>query len=160
MDNGTQTALSGAQFKLYSDSGCTNEIDMILDGTVYRPAVLGESPAAYMGSNASGLITIKGLDAGTYYLKETKAPDGYNLLNASAQIQITRTWTASATSITDMTLKQSGTTVNQIEVENSTGIVLPGTGGIGTRLFYAIGGTLTASAGIVLVARKRVKNEK
>ena len=70
----------------------------------------------------------------------------------------------------DGTLKASDTTakstdlgkqyVQTVSVENNTGAVLPGTGGIGTTIFYVLGLILVLGAGVLLVARKRVKYDK
>lgn len=151
--------LADAQFKLYSDSEGKTEIPVILDGTTYRPVVSGETAATAMISGNDGLISIKGLDAGTYYLKETQAPTGFNPVPGYIEVTISHNLDEAAGTST-MTLKNGDLEVGQIEVEDSTGGLLPTTGGIGTTIFYAIGGTLTAGAGIVLIARKRVKNEK
>lgn len=159
LNSSTKVNLAGAQFRLYSDSLCSdaNEIKLAnVSGTSYRP-VVGTESGTYMESGSDGMISIKGLDAGTYYLKETKAPDGFNLLSGSVTVTISRT--LNTTDVSNVTVNNASSDI-AIEVENSTGGLLPTTGGMGTRMFYAVGGTLTAGAGIVLVTRKRIKNEK
>jgi len=159
LNSSTKVNLAGAQFRLYSDSLCSdaNEIKLAnVSGTSYRP-VVGTESGTYMESGSDGMISIKGLDAGTYYLKETKAPDGFNLLSGSVTVTISRT--LNTTDVSNVTVNDASSDT-AIEVENSTGGLLPTTGGMGTRMFYAVGGTLTAGAGIVLITRKRIKNEK
>lgn len=96
-----------------------------------------------------GKLNIQGLKPNqTYYLYETKAPNGYNKLTAPVTIAIDENG-----NVTDCT-----TTNHEIQtlyVENKTGSTLPSTGGMGTKLFYTIGGILMAGAAIVLVVRKR-----
>lgn len=84
-------------------------------------------------------IVLKGLEAGTYYLVETKAPEGYNLL-ANAEV---------------ITLDHSNA-VKDLDVINNIGTELPGTGGMGTTIFYTLGGVLVVGAAILLVTKKRV----
>ena len=79
---------------------------------------------------------IFGLDEGsTYFLLETKAPEGYNLLDEEVEVK--------------------GNAVS-IDVENEAGSILPSTGGIGTTIFYILGTLLILGAGVVLVTRRRV----
>ena len=134
-----------------------------------------------VGSNISGastnIFTFTGVDDGEYLLVEVKAPTGYNCLEPKT-FSITATHTATAdidkTTKKDAEGKYVLTSVSgtgQIElaqhttsgvidglsstVENKSGTTLPSTGGIGTTIFYVLGGLLVAGAGIVLVARKK-----
>ena len=84
---------------------------------------------------------------GTYELKEIKAPAGYNLLTTPETVLI-KTEGLSDGENGDVT----------VTVENSKGQVLPGTGGMGTTLFYVFGGILMAGAAVLLVSRKRSAN--
>ena len=92
-----------------------------------------------------------------------KAPDGYNLL--AEPISVTITWTAPETGETECTWTATGANIvapgiAQLEIENNTGTVLPSTGGIGTTIFYVIGGILVIGAAILLVTKKRLSAEK
>lgn len=115
-----------------------------------------------------GKLNITGLNKGVYYLYETKAPDGYNRITEPIKIEITEATTKkdSNGTFSVKTLKykindgdeQNGTTTNGVieaNVENTSGSTLPSTGGMGTKLFYAVGGILMAGAAIILVVRKR-----
>ena len=124
------------------------------------------APAGYTGSvvkvMTAGKITIKGLDDATeYYLYETKAPAGYNRLTDAVKFKITATyndtgdnWTSVTAAVNDV--EQSSVSV---QVANNKGSTLPSTGGIGTTLFYVIGGGLMAVAAVLLVTKKRMNNK-
>lgn len=124
------------------------------------------APAGYTGPvvnvMTAGKITIKGLDDATeYYLYETKAPAGYNRLTAAVRFEITATYSDAGDNCTSVTATvnndvQSSVSVN---VRNNKGSTLPSTGGIGTTLFYVIGGVLMAVAAVLLVTKKRMNNK-
>ena len=104
-----------------------------------------------MTTNDQGAAEFKGLKNGTYYLLETEAPAGYNLLDAPVEITINGS-SATATSLTSLTHTE--------QVENSTGAVLPSTGGMGTTIFYVTGSVLVLAAVVLLVTKKRMKSAK
>lgn len=149
--------LAGAEFKLYDSTG-TTEIGLIYDETLtaYRPIKAGETATA-MTSNATGKFNIAGLDAGTYVLKETKTPDGYNTCaDTTIKIGATHVENSSLTSA-DLTLSEDSTMSNSII--NKSGSSLPSTGGIGTTIFYVAGGALAVGAGVLLISKKRTSNK-
>lgn len=116
-----------------------------------------------------GKLNIAGLNKGVYYLYETKAPDGYNRITEPIKIEITEATTEKAENGefsvktlkytigngTEQTVENATTGTISANVENTSGSTLPSTGGMGTKLFYTIGGILMAGAAIVLVVRKR-----
>lgn len=125
-------------------------------------------------SDENGLFNIAGLDDGTYYLREIQAPAGYNLLEEDVQLVITATtangqdWNSgfATDALTGLTIAvdndaaQNGgleTGIVNVTVRNNQGATLPETGGMGTTLFYIIGGLLVVGAGILLVVRIRMK---
>ena len=126
-----------------------------------------------MTSAAEGAFGVSGLDDGTYHLMEIKAPNGYNLLEDDVQLVIAATtangqnWNGVAnTALTALTITVDqgnaeggnlGTGAVNVTVENNQGATLPETGGMGTTLFYIIGGLLVVGAGILLVVRIRMK---
>ena len=124
------------------------------------------APAGYNGSvvyvMTAGNITIKGLDDATkYYLYETKAPAGYNRLTNAVRFEITATYKDAGANYDSVTA-----TVNNdkqqsvgVDVRNNKGSTLPSTGGIGTTIFYVIGGGLMAVAAVLLVTKKRMNNK-
>ena len=149
--------LAGAEFKLYDSTGAT-EIGLIYDETLtaYRPIKAGETATA-MTSNATGKFNIAGLDAGTYVLKETKTPDGYNTC-ADTTIKIGATH-AENSELTSADLTLSGDSTMSNSIINKSGSSLPSTGGIGTTIFYVGGGALVVGAGVLLIAKKRMSNK-
>lgn len=116
------------------------------DGTISWPA------EAVMTTDDQGKIAIKGLDAGTYYLREIKAPDGYNTLKEDVPVEIKPVAGEDAQSGGTLTLAPIITKVN-----NQSGTQLPSTGGVGTTVFYVLGGILAVGAAVLLIARKRAE---
>ena len=106
----------------------------------------------------TGEITFAGLKPGEYTLTETGAPVGYNKITEPITFKIkfdseTKKFAFDGTAPAGVTLESDGTF--KIEVENKAGSTLPSTGGMGTRIFYALGSILVIGAGIILVSRKR-----
>ena len=132
-----------------------------------------ETTNVIMTSTAEGVFGVSGLDDGTYYLMEIKAPTGYNLLDHDLEIVIAattengQTWNGvPANALTALTIAvDQGNAENgnaqtgavALTVTNNQGTTLPETGGMGTTLFYVIGGLLVAGAGILLVVRLRMR---
>ncbi len=150
------TVLNGAEFKLYDAKTEGNEIALIDEGNgVYRVATAAEKAAEGFVSATikAGKVTIKGLDSGTYYLEETKAPAGYNVLAERVEVKIDH---ANLTATVEGDTYVSG----GVQVINQTGAELPSTGGIGTTIFYVVGGLLVVAAGVLLVTRKRMSKSE
>lgn len=132
-----------------------------------------ETTNVIMTSTAEGVFGVSGLDDGTYYLMEIKAPTGYNLLEHDLEIVIAattengQTWDGiPANALTALTISVDGgnaengnaeTGAVALTVRNNQGSTLPETGGIGTTLFYVIGGLLVIGAGILLIVRLRMR---
>lgn len=135
---------------------------------------IDQTTSVIMTSAAEGVFGVSGLDDGTYYLMEIKAPNGYNLLEGDVQLVIEATtvngqnWNGVAnTALTALTINvanegavngKTDTGAVNVTVRNNQGATLPETGGMGTTLFYIIGGLLVVGAGILLVVRIRMRS--
>ena len=140
-----------------------NLIKLVYDSTdsTYRVVTASDKNTTYVMT--AGNITIKGLDdAVDYYLYETKAPAGYNRLTEPVKFRINATYT-SADSRPDVLTKvgdEAAVTGLKVSVENNAGTTLPSTGGMGTTVFYVVGGGLMAVAVVLLVTKKRMENKR
>ena len=155
--NGTKHLLDGAEFKLYEDVDKTTEVKFVYDRTTktYRVADSSEAGNATIKVE-DGKVTLTGLKKKTYYLEETKEPQGYNKLNELQTVNLGENGFEPKASV-DTTNKTY--TTGGYGVENNAGTVLPGTGGIGTTVFYLIGGGLMVAAAVLLIAKKRMENK-
>jgi len=147
--------LDGAQFKLYDSE--MNEIMVVYNKVTkeYRRATMAVAPDEEECGNVitvkDGLARIKGLDNGNYYLKETKAPDGYTLLTTPVAFTI-----SGSNLYTEMDADSNIMAGAAVHVENNKGVTLPETGGLGTLLFTVLGGGTALGTGVVLVTKKRM----
>lgn len=163
----TNHALADAEFQLYKKDGDTQKYAKFVETSttsVYKLTgwTNNATEAIKVKTPANGNITFEGLDAGTYYLEETKAPVGYNKLTAPITVVIDRgTLPTVASQTISYTVKYGDTTADDhvVRVENKAGTVLPSTGGMGTTLFYVIGGGLMVAAIVLLVTKKRMENK-
>ena len=172
------TKLEDAEFKLYDANGKYVIVDD--EGKVTGWAD-NEEGGSTLKSGEDGLFKVIGLDDGTYWLKETKSPDGYNLITDPIKIEIKATtvndqeWTAMEdpsdaltaleikVTVGSTTTSGNGDTESGIvatDIENNKGATLPETGGMGTTIFYVLGAILVLGAGVLLIARRRTDSEK
>ena len=125
------------------------------------------SATATVGSD--GVLRFEGLGEGTYVIEEIKAPDGYNKLKDNITVVITCTEPAEIISGAEtanwkyavsgaVTVAETVATngIITLTVENKAGAVLPSTGGMGTTIFYVLGGLLIVAAGVALITRRRM----
>ena len=124
-----------------------------------------ENEATKLKTNATSIVGVEGLDKGTYFLKETATPDGFNGLTSDVEVLID----SSCNTLSGATYTVQYRMGNEedfagagdakiVPIENKRGTTLPGTGGIGTTIFYVIGGGLMAAAAILLITKKRMEN--
>ena len=145
--------LKDVGFRLYSDADYKNEVELYQDGEFYYPIKnASNKQAVEMKSAEDGTFNVKGLDAGTYYLKETKTPADYNPCDVPPVI-IKANHKGNQVDLNGSTL--STTIINK----KDGGITLPSTGGIGTTIFYVVGGGLMVAAIVLLVTKKRMENK-
>ena len=168
-----KTALANAEFELYKANEAGDEADTsakinIVDeeNGVYRQATADEAKvtgftSAKIVSDDDGKVLVKGLDAGTYYLRETKAPDGYNKLLSDIKVVIEANYDTTTGKLTKYTVTYTyngkpitvtntdKSTSPEVPVENKTGAQLPSTGSKGALMVTLAGivlfGALTAS---------------
>ncbi|MCD8109673.1 MAG: LPXTG cell wall anchor domain-containing protein [Clostridiales bacterium] len=174
--NGTTTefALSDATFILYRTVGGTKYYAVINDagtvtgwttyqtkddienaytnGDITSDEYAAATYATEVTSGTDGLIHISGLDAGSYYLEETEAPDGYTLLATAVSFTIAQEGTYTGTA--EVTVNNE--TYDAVKIKNGSGSEMPSTGGIGTTIFYVIGGILVVGACVILITRRRM----
>ena len=160
----TKKLLGGAQFKLYDAENGGNVIPLVknTDGT-YRVATATETPVDHIETVAGKTVKISGLDKKVYYLDEIVPPAGYNGLTERVKVDLStgskKVTTGYFTDGTDGTYDELiADSIGGVAVENNAGTTLPGTGGIGTTIFYVIGGGLMAAAAILLITKKRMEN--
>ncbi len=144
--------LAGATFALYKDRIDASTLITLNQDSAdrYYFPVNGVGGMTEVASVTDGTFNFKGLDAGTYWLKEIKAPDGYNPCNP-IEIKIIANLSNDKVDLTG-----SKNMVN--EIVDQSGVVLPSTGGIGTTIFYVVGGLLMVGAAVLLVTKKRMEN--
>lgn len=181
-ENATQ--LAGAEFALYKEVTEDETTTKLYYKYVEADAETGDKArvdwvadvanATTVITDADGKAEFAGLANGTYFLEEIEAPDGYNKLTQAKKVTVNPTRTA-IDSETKATLESdediaAAEAVGKLawvydanitsEVANLSGSVLPETGGIGTTIFYIVGGLLVVGAGILLVVRKRMNREE
>lgn len=149
--------LAGAKFKLYKDSVADENVikvtgsagNYVVDPTSKNTVF--ESVASIDGKNYN--LHVNGLAAGTYYLVETEAPAGYNKLTASIKVVITKNGD-------DFAISQDDTDVTDkiIDVENSTGSLLPSTGGMGTIAFTVVAALLVLGVAVSFIRDRKREN--
>ena len=147
---GYNKALAGAKFILSKDSNPTegNALKFTQAGSNYS---YNKNGNVTLTSYSDGKINIKGIQADTYYLKEIEAPKGYNLIKTPIKIVVTSDTDGKGV------VKVDNDVVDQVNVLNNYGSLLPSTGGMGTTLIYAIGCILVLSSGVVLFLKRRTK---
>lgn len=144
--------LVGAQFRLYDAEKGGNEICLeYVQAENYYRVNHGATSCALIDGTNSGHITIKGLEAKTYYLEETLNPDGYAKLLNREKIEITGDNYAQ--------VENNKWVTGGLRVINYKGSLLPDTGGIGTALFITLGSFMVVLFGILLVAKVRMSKE-
>lgn len=126
-----------------------------------------ESEAGKLRTNATSNVTVEGLDEGTYFLKEITTPGGFNGLTTDVEVQIDSSCNTLRGAAYTVKYKMANANDEDftdagdekiVPIENKRGTTLPGTGGIGTTIFYVVGGGLMVAAAILLITKKRMEN--
>ena len=172
----TTKKLQGAEFTLQDKA--TGKYAKVVNG-IFQGWV-DAAEASTLTTDENGLIAIKGMEGGTYIVKETKAPTDYNLPSDPFEITLKATkimsqdWNTTASDAFSATIANplpntSGTATDNakvsvdgytatLTVKNTKGAELPETGGIGTKLFYVGGGALVLASAVILISKKRAKD--
>ena len=153
--------LAGAKFSLYrsSEDAKNGKNAIKVSGSNGNYVVDSTSTTTEFESveeitGAGYNLHVNGLAEGTYYLVETQAPAGYNKLTAPIEIKITK---SADTDVNNWTISKDGATEPDkiIDIENSTGSILPSTGGMGTIIFAVIAAILVLGVAVSFIRDKR-----
>ena len=147
------TKLEGAKFVLKNNEGKYYKYDAATKAVTW---VDDKSAATEVSTDANGAARFDGLQAGTYSLEETVAPAGYNQLTKDIIIVLDKTGSATINGAASAPGTDHSLTTG---VANSTGTVLPETGGTGIMIFVALGALAVICAGVFLVTNKRMSKE-
>jgi fimbrial isopeptide formation D2 family protein/LPXTG-motif cell wall-anchored protein len=184
------TKLSGASFILYRISNNKNDKTEAATTQYYKydstnnvVSWVDETKATTFTTDTNGAVKFVGIQANSedeaysyeYYLRETVAPEGYNLLEEDIKVNINRKEVANSVLTGDEKLNDTHTstitmteTTNEgdvtltdtvVKVGNSSGSALPETGGIGTTIFYVVGGIMMVVAIVLLVTKKKMSKK-
>lgn len=169
--NNDMQYLPDVEFVLYRKDNTTNKIEYAqFDSNNNNNKLTGwtetKDDATRLTTNATSTVTVEGLDEGTYFLKETATPGGFNGLTTDVEVQITgscNTLTGANYAVeykmdNEEDFEDTDEQEKVVPIENKRGTTLPGTGGIGTTIFYVIGGGLMVAAAILLITKKRMEN--
>ena len=179
-ENGTPVTSSNAKFYKYTAAAGTVPAKVEWVAVAGAPtagdAALTEAMAKALAdaaadktitaktTDANGAAEFSGIADGEYYLVEFKAPDGYNRLDKPRYVKVVGTDAdtaegkaenkADATNIYDAAVNQTA------DIQNNAGTLLPGTGGIGTTIFYVVGSIMVVAAGVLLITKKRMGGDR
>lgn len=157
--NADGVGLAGAKFVLSRTTDKKNAIKLIAvpnketpKTPTYRVAKADETENVIteIETDGTGKFTITGLDSDTYYLIETSAPAGYNVLKDPVTVTISD---KGQLAVIENEISKD---VTEVRVLNNAGAELPSTGGIGTTVFYVLGGVLVVCAGVLLITKRRM----
>ena len=156
-------ALAGANFKLEKNVGGTwTDVTALHTGEgAINPTLTDKTTGADVTPGTTTSFSFKGLDAGSYKLTETATPNTYNSIDPiTFEVVATKSSVAvtglSSTSLTMTSKFDDDDAKLSADIENKKGSVLPSTGGIGTTIFYVVGGSLVGLAVVLLITKRRM----
>ncbi len=160
LKNGTYTDVDTYDDDAYDDKSTKYEV---VEDVTYNTVKTDISKESYVKSDGS--LAFTGLGAGSYEIEEIVAPEGYNSLTTPIRISITADYNTPDAPVFKYSVDGGtptdipGDGIIPYTVENNKGVVLPSTGGMGTTLFYVVGGVLVAFAGVLLITKKRMEKQ-
>lgn len=166
VDGETNENLKGVTFRIYKMSGDKKLYAQVADGKLngwVKPADADNN--CVLTSGEDGKFSLAGLDDGTYFIEEITPLPGYNSIDP-VEIQVNgntnngQSGNGATSELTDVTFTVGKKTENAITIVNNAGTTLPSTGGMGTTVFYVVGGGLMAVAVVLLVTKKRMENKR
>jgi LPXTG-motif cell wall-anchored protein len=157
-NDGAAVPLAGAKFEIYRDG----------DVEGGKPKAGAAPLASDLSTGTDGTVRLNDLWEGSYWLRETKAPAGYHRRTSLIRLEISESGVSldgkAAEPIDDSGAVLSAPGASQrsyrVTIENTKGSLMPGTGGIGTTLFYMLGGALLLAAGALMLLRKKSGSSK
>lgn len=164
VDGETNKALEGVTFRIYKMSDDKKLYAQVANGKLSGWGATADNDCV-LTSGKDGKFSLAGLDDGTYFIEEITPLPGYNSI-APVKIQVNgntkngQTGNGETSELTDVTFTVGETTDNAITIVNNAGTTLPSTGGMGTTVFYVVGGGLMAVAVVLLVTKKRMENKR
>lgn len=164
VDGETKKGLEGVTFRIYKMIGDGKWYAQVADGKL-KGWVETANNDCVLTSGEDGKFSLAGLDDGTYFIEEITPLPGYNSI-APVKIQVNgntnngQSGNGATSELTSVTFTVGETTENAITIVNNAGTTLPSTGGMGTTVFYVVGGGLMAVAVVLLVTKKRMENKR
>lgn len=164
VDGETKKGLEGVTFRIYKMIGDENWYAQVEDGKL-NGWVKTANNNCVLTSGKDGKFSLAGLDDGTYFIEEITPLPGYNSIDP-VEIQVNgntnngQSGNGATSELTSVTFTVGETTENAITIVNNAGTTLPSTGGMGTTVFYVVGGGLMAVAVVLLVTKKRMENKR
>lgn len=166
VDGETNENLKGVTFRIYKMSGDKKLYAQVAEGKLngwVKPADADNN--CVLTSGEDGKFSLAGLDDGTYFIEEITPLPGYNSIDP-VEIQVNgntkngQSGNGATSELTSVTFTVGEKTENAITIVNNAGTTLPSTGGMGTTVFYVVGGGLMAVAVVLLVTKKRMENKR
>lgn len=164
VDGETNEALKDVTFRIYKMSGDEKWYAQVADGKLNGWVKIANNNCV-LTSGEDGKFSLAGLDDGTYFIEEITPLPGYNSIDP-VEIQVNgntnngQSGNGATSELTDVTFTVGKKTENAITIVNNAGTTLPSTGGMGTTVFYVVGGGLMAVAVVLLVTKKRMENKR
>lgn len=164
VDGGTNKGLKGVKFRIYKMSDDKKLYAQVAEGKL-KDWITTANDNCVLTSGEDGKFSLAGLDDGTYFIEEITPLPGYNSIDP-VEIQVNgntnngQSGNGATSELTSVTFTVGTTTADAITIVNNAGTTLPSTGGMGTTVFYVVGGGLMAVAVVLLVTKKRMENKR